>query len=103
MYTKGSLENNTMKRLSPLMNKPRLKGRPKTAVPRPLTAQGRGELGSAENFEALERSFRSPAEGSRGNLGEDGSRGGLRLGWVSQQQENRPEQYTGRSASSAAS
>jgi len=63
VHTEGTLENRTMTRLSPLM-----KVRPKTANPRPLTSQPH---------------FRKTEEGY-GNLGEDGTRGGVRLGWITQ-------------------
>merc|ERR1712054_634153 len=72
VHTKGTLENNTMTKLCPLM-----KSRPKTAKSRP---------GSAMSFTDIERGFRTgwkdgapaPVQGP-GLLGEDGSRGGLTL------------------------
>jgi len=63
VHTKGTLENRTMMRLSPLM-----KMRPKTAIPRPVSTRNH---------------FRDTEEGY-GHIGEDGARGDIRMGWISQ-------------------
>jgi len=63
VHTKGTLENRTMLRLSPLM-----KMRPKTANPRPISSRNH---------------FRNTEEGY-GHIGEDGARGDVRMGWIAQ-------------------
>jgi len=61
LHTEGTLENRMMTKLNPLM-----KVRPKTATPKLASTRGH---------------FRKTEEGF-GHLGDDGSRGDVKLGWI---------------------